>query len=353
MKKILLFILFSAFTIFSQSENKYVPLNSPQTGFINDLVLIYQGGTHRMEWNEAEFSPYTAVYDSLTKAGNWLFDGFLFIEFKDGKGHEFAHGYGNKPARKVDWLWLLKRNFERNKGLDALDRTISSFIYEIGVPPSKRKVVLTLPEPIINQEDWGAVDGDTLIFNNNDARINACRWFIETALNMWKEFNPHNLELAGFYWVAEYGSEAAEVIPAVAKIIKDAGKKFYWIPYWKAPLNSDWEMLGFDAAYQQPNHFFHPELPDERIDLACQFAAEHNMGLEMEFDKRMISDSTNYYGRFWSYINSFEKNDVWKNSAVAYYEGGGAIYALANSNDKNLRRAYNKLVEIIIKRQQE
>jgi len=65
----------------------------------------------------------------------------------------------------------------------------------------------------------------------------------------------------------------------------------------------------------------------------------------------MISDSTNYYGRFWSYINAFEKNDVWINSAVAYYEGGGAIYALANSNDKNLRRAYNKLVEIIIKRQ--
>jgi len=51
MKKILLFILFSAFTLFSQSENKYVPLNSPQTGFINDLVLIYQGGAHRMEWN--------------------------------------------------------------------------------------------------------------------------------------------------------------------------------------------------------------------------------------------------------------------------------------------------------------
>lgn len=350
MKKIFLFILAFASVSFSQNENAYLKLNSPQTGFINDLVLIYQGGTHRMEWNETEFNPYTAVYDSLTDTGNWLFDGFLFIEFKDGRGHEFAHGYGDNPARKEDWLWLLDRNFEKNKALHALDKTISTFIYKIGVPPSKRKVVLTLPEPIINQKDWGAVDGDTLIFDNTAARVKACLWFVEEALNRWKEFNPHNLELSGFYWVAEYGSEAAEVIPAVSKTIKDAGKKFYWIPYWNAPLNSAWNQLGFDAAYQQPNHFFHPELSDERIDLACKFAAEYNMGLEMEFDKRMISDSLNFYGRFWSYINSFERNDVWKNSAVAYYEGGGAIYALANAKDKRLNLAYKKLVEIIIKR---
>ncbi len=111
MLKVFLFILVFTFTSFPQIENEYLPLISQQTDFIRDRVLIYQGGAHRMDWTQEEFIPYTVAYDSLSISGNWLFNGFLFIEFKDGRGDEYAHSYGNKPARKEDWLWLLERNF--------------------------------------------------------------------------------------------------------------------------------------------------------------------------------------------------------------------------------------------------
>jgi len=38
-----------------------------------------------------------------------LLDGFLFLEFTDGKGCGFATRYSDKNARKKEWLWLLDR----------------------------------------------------------------------------------------------------------------------------------------------------------------------------------------------------------------------------------------------------
>ncbi len=92
---------------------------------IADLVLIYQGGTHRPEWTKEQFVPYV-VHEDRQGNKNWLFDGFLFLEFKDGKGRNYAPGYEKLNARRQEWEWLLNRNFEKGKAFSALNDCMAS-----------------------------------------------------------------------------------------------------------------------------------------------------------------------------------------------------------------------------------
>lgn len=63
-----------------------------KTNKIRDLALIYQGGVQRIDWTPDQFVPYvTHQFADGTK--EWLFDGFLFLEFADGKGSTYAYGY--------------------------------------------------------------------------------------------------------------------------------------------------------------------------------------------------------------------------------------------------------------------
>jgi hypothetical protein len=329
----------------------YTPILQSDSLSITDLVLIYQGGTHRLPWSTDQFLPYVSYNDRERAKEQWLFDGFLFIEFKDNRGYEYAHGYKQRPARKEEWLWLIQRNFEKDVAVEALDRACADVAERIGTPARKRKIILTLPEPIIGQSDWGSLNGRALDFNKPDDRIAACAWYVDQALNAWSALSPKNLELSGFYWVAEYGSESKTILPRIGEMVRSRGRRFYWIPYWNAPLAGEWKSLGFDMAFQQPNHFFHPEVPNERLDDACSFARNHKMGLEMEFDGRALSNPGTFRPRFHSYLEFFKKNAVIDSSSIAYYEGGGALLNLAMSRNVEERSLYDMLASIVAARQ--
>ena len=329
----------------------YAALTQSDSLSITDLVLIYQGGTHRLAWTSDHFLPYVSTTDRTSHREQWLFDGFLFIEFKDNRGFEYAHGYKQRPARKEEWMWLLQRNFERGIALEGLDRACISTAARIGPPLRKRKVVLTLPEPTVGQVDWGSLNGRELDFNRPDDRIAACKWYMDEALSLWNALSPENLDLAGFYWVAEYGSESKTILPRIGELVRSKGKRFYWIPYWNAPLAGEWKSLGFDAAYQQPNHFFHTEVSDDRLNEACAFARVHEMGLEMEFDGQAITAPRDFRPRFHSYLEFFRKNAVIDSSAIAYYEGGGVLLNLASSQAVEERALYDLLASALIARQ--
>lgn len=335
----------------SASAGGYLPLTSPQTAGIADLVLIYQGGTHRPAWTPDQFKPYVSFQDPDKPREQWLFDGFLFIEFKDNRGREYARGYGQKPGRKEDWLWLIERNFEKGHAIDALDKTIAQTAERIGTAPRRRQVVLTLPEPIHEQKDWGELDGRPLDFANPDDRVAACAWHVQTALAKWKAHAPKHLDLAGFYWVAEQSSHGDAILPRIAADIRATGKRFFWIPYWNARGAANWQKLGFDAAYQQPNHFFKPEIPDNRLDLACAFARTNGMGLEFECDGRAIQSPDVFRPRLHAYLQGFERNGVKTNAAMAYYEGGASLRQMAQSADPEVRALYHAVARWVADRQ--
>lgn len=302
-----------------------------KTTDIQDLVLIYQGGAHRLDWTEDQFLPYV-VHENAAGKKDWFFDGFLFLEFKDGKGRCYTSRYEKLSARKQEWEWLLGRIFEEGKSLSALNSCIGRQKRLLGDPGYKHRVVISVPEAIPDQKDWGELNGKALDFSNDADKYTACKWFIDEVEKRFRKAGYNNLELAGFYWVAEDIVTSRNQTVPLGDYIRSLNKKFYWIPYWNAMGYSDWESLGFDVAYAQPNHFFDAQIPDERISQTCKLARTHNMGLEVEFDERALAGQENSFrNRLVSYLDTFEANGVYSDAAIAYYEGGGAIINFAKS----------------------
>lgn len=242
-------LLIAGYEVSAQpAPGKYLPMTD-----IRDLVLIYQGGSHRMDYNAEQLRPYV-VHEDRFGNRDWLFDGFLFLEFDSGKGVSY-HVRGSAPlARKEDWAWLVDRHFESGKGIAALDDCIAAAVRELGEPPFRHKVVIGIPEPPRGQKDWGELEGRKLDFSNEEDRIAACKWYADLLEERFRSSGFRHLELAGFYWLPEILRQSREVTRALGDYVRSKGLRFYWIPYYTAQGYSEWRDLGFDAAYLQPTY---------------------------------------------------------------------------------------------------
>uniref|UniRef100_UPI003216FFBB DUF4855 domain-containing protein n=1 Tax=uncultured Draconibacterium sp. TaxID=1573823 RepID=UPI003216FFBB len=318
---------------------------------IADLVLIYHGGVHRpLEWTKEDFIPYVVHKDSKGNK-NWLFDGFLFLEFKDGKGRDYAPGYSKQNARKPEWEWLLDRNFQKDRAFSALDQCISEQGEELAAPAFNHKLIAGIPSPIKNQKDWGEINGKPLDFSKQEDRLEAAKWYVDKFIARYKKEAYKNLDLEGLYWVDEDVNGCADILIPLGDYIRSKGLKFVWIPYWHAPGYDEWEKYKFDFAWMQPNHFFNKKIEDERIDQACAFAQNKNMGVEMEFDSRALTDNpNNMRSRLVSYIDGFEKNKVFSEASIAYYEGGKGFYDFYKSTNPKDKELIDRLAKHIINR---
>lgn len=345
--------LFAGNLACSQSP-AYLPLAARECAGISDLVLIYQGGEHRPEWTAEQFQPYVSWTSPRTGRAEWLFDGFLFLELWNGIDRDFAAGYGRKPARKEEWEWYLDRLFAPGRALAALNAQCETVSRSIGEPARKRQVVIMIPEPIQDQTDWGDIAGTTMDFQRNEHRLAACRWYLKEIQRRWTEAKLSRLELAGLYWLSEHTQHGgAELLPSVAREIRQYGWKFFWIPYWKASGAEDWRRLGFNAAYQQPNYFFNPLVPATRFDQAMSFAQKHGMGVEMEWDHKIFKNPETFIPRMEAYLESFRKAGADQAASMAHYEGGGALMQLAKSTNPDERELYREYCETIARRQRQ
>src|SRR5262245_52480847 len=68
-----------------KEEEGYLPLYRDRKPSITDLVLIYQGAVQRLPWTPEQLAPYVSARDPRSNQEKWLFDGFLFIEYWDGR----------------------------------------------------------------------------------------------------------------------------------------------------------------------------------------------------------------------------------------------------------------------------
>jgi hypothetical protein len=336
-------------------QTGYYPLWKEGSTVPVDLMLIYQGGVGRPQWTVDRFAPYVTYSDPQTGKEQWLLDGFLIIEFTDFMGNTYQPDSKRKPARKESWLKLLERNFAANDGVPMLEEACRNARQRIGPPRRRRRVVLTLPVPIVGQTDWGELDGRALDFHKSADRLAACRWYVDAAMEKWRALAPKEIDLVGFYWVQEEGpmtEEERSFLRAVAQIVHAQKKQYYWIPYWLHPqVQSAWHSFGFDAAYQQPNYFFRPDVPGSRLQEACDFAGRSGMGLEMEFDERVITKPEIFRPRLEAYLDSFTQNGVRDGSAMGWYDGGGALFQLATSKDPDVRRLYDRISQFVLTRQ--
>ncbi len=322
---------------------------------ITDLVLIYDGSPSRGIWTPERFKPY--VLREKKGEVEWLFDGFLFIEYLAKSGARLCPITTRKDADKRDWQELIDHYFQEGQSIPALEQLMDSLAAMGRQPARKRKVVITLPTPITGSSpnqidissDWGELGGRKLDFRNQADRFNAATWYIDEVLKRWEARKFKHLELAGFYWVFERAWQVHHTAE-LGEYVRSRGSRLYWIPSWPQG-RKNWRQYGFDFVYQQPNYFFH-RLPTEaaRLDTACKFAADCGTTMEMEFNQDLLTKAA-FQQYFDEYLRSFAKYGVWEKKPVAYYEGGSAWLEMSKSADPNVKSRFEALADLIVRRQ--
>lgn len=317
--------------------------------FPTDMALIYHGNTNRLAWNAEQLKPY--LYTMENGKPQWLFDGFLFLEIfrtKDGKNFD----YRIQPAlQRPDWEWLIQRTFRDGSGPDALEELMAGLDKQGFKAPYKRKVVLSIPNPVNDDVTWGELNGKKLDFHSTEDRVAAATWFADRMLEEWKKKNYKYLELAGFYWLRETinNDKAVDLVKAVGEYVHQKKLDFYWIPYYGAKRAGEWKNMGFDIAYQQPNYFFNLDSPHDILTGAIDFGKKANSAFEMEFDARLMTND-GYMKKYNDYIDEFGKEGIWQHTPVAYYEGGDGWYKMSQSSDPKVRKAFQRLSDTLVVR---
>lgn len=160
----------------------------------SDMVLIYAGGARNRNWSVDRMKDYVSYTDRDGKA-HWLFDGFLLLEIRDigpgsaevafDPGHKNEDGSILPAATQADWLKLIDYYFSEGQVIDAIERSVEEASQTLGVPPSKRQIVVSIPNPIVYKQPiaqkggttyWGVIDNRVLDFSDEADRALACRW---------------------------------------------------------------------------------------------------------------------------------------------------------------------------------
>ena len=377
-----------------------------------DMTLIPGPSSHRkpLEWSKDRWRKHVSYVDE-NGTEHWLFDSFLLIE-----------GQQNGVYGETPWTYVLTSSYARSANrnlweqllafwfdggtfpwqeswwgdgvnsfgrwysgnteqlyfpagqLDALDACVEEVAARIGAPPSKRYVVMALPEPIYfdNYIDgvenpgsartvyWGAIDGEKMDFSRPEHRIRACQWFMDETRAAFQRKNYRNIELLGFYilpeeldhnWRKQY-KQYDVVIPAVAAYAHSCNEALYWIPYNLAPGYKKWQDFGIDIAYMQPNYYWEPD----KKPMGTTFSEinKYRMGLELEFEYSMVENvngsasAQTYRARFDEYLRWARTSGVYGSRSIALYSGTDALEQLADSPLPGDRETYHKLGHFLI-----
>lgn len=335
-----------------------------------DMVLLYGGGRQRYipNWDNDRLSSYVTYTD---EAGNetWFFDAFLFLEFADyGSGSAmvtYATGYKDPStgtildsATKKDWERLVDYYFLKGHNIAALDETVGNAAIRLGQPKKKPRVVITIPEPITRKNwsvtgasttYWGEVDGKTLDFSKAADRVEACRWYIDRVRALFNDRAYKNVELAGFYWIAEKSTDSSTILAAISDYLHSLNYSFNWIPYFTAQGYAQWQQWGFDYAYLQPNYFFNDATPLSRLDEACNMGIAAKMGMEMEFDDNALASNGRGY-KLRNYMDAFRRYKVWDERRIAYYQGNNTVHTLKHSLKAEDNELYHEFAKFVTTR---
>lgn len=349
---------------------EHIVADIPSADQATDMVLIYHGYHTRPAWTSEDMKYY--IYRENEGKVEWLFDGFLFLElYANINGVEYDYGIANEAngkvaPRKLEWEDLLQKTFAEGKGPDAIEATIDSLVQTGVQPPYKRKAMFALPNPQVLCKDWGILNHKTMDFTNNEDRLDAVKWYVGRILEEWKKKEYKYVDLAGFYWLHEQLDthsfvdkkvEDVELVKNVSSYLNELGYPLTWIPYYGAAGADKWQEMGFNMAYQQPNYFFSIHSPISIITGAIDFARQHNMFLEMEFDERLLdgdpgqgASSSQFQERYYTYLAEFEKANAWNNFPIAYYEGGKAWLRMCTSRNAEAKAMVKALGDILVKR---
>ncbi len=338
--------------------------------YYSNLALCYGGSVHRTPylWDKDRFEAHTTYTDPEGKE-HWLFDAFLAIEFADSQRNmSYMLGNGRPSADKTSWTALMDYWFDSTDGFAALDKAVGEAIERIGAPATTRKVVMTMPDPIIYQNFkdaessttyWGFLDGKQMDFSKASDRLQVLRWYIDEVRKRWHNASYKNLEFIGFYIISEdlatpgYGWSAElkhweDIFPEISDYIHSCNETLTWIPYNSAGGYQNWKKFSIDYAMMQPNYFWHSEY---NMDTYMSKVKENGLSMELELDSKILEDSEGseaYRTRFYKYMDMCKEMNLYGKRELSYYFGTNDFYSLSKSDSPKDISLYNDLCNFII-----
>ena len=283
-------------------------------------MLVYAGGGRHYGSEQFEHMLYPAG------ATHTILDGLVTLDLASPQGHSFT-SWANGPPSIDDYGVYLDSLFSPRSPLTVAD--------SIGRAHADTLLLAVMvPYPL----------GTVRRFPPADSRIAFLANYMALAESLFAARGYGSLRLWGFYWLPEaVTSGDTLIVQRFTSLVHRQGLKALWIPTFLGGSAMDWRGLGFDEACLQPNYFFDPTVQDARLDSAVNRAVSVQMGLEIEFDKRLLTDSV-YRKRLEPYLAALERSPGREVRNLAVYDGAGAMDEIAVSRDSYLLGLYRRLV---------
>ena len=370
-----------------------------------DISLVTMGwhNANPPEWTADRFASHVS-YTDASGTPHWLFDSFLCIDGWDGKrGLSYSLANGRYSAGKESWQDLLDAWLGEDGALALLDQAVDrAASLQLGTPPSKRYVVMSLPDPTRFQyfsdkssstTYWGSLDGVALDFASVEDQKAAWRWYMDSCRELFYQRRYKHLELAGFYILSEE-------LPLAPDFFKSAGQSYtpgvdtinweyknweelvpwasayahscieglWWVPYHLAPGYKVWSELGFDCVFMQPNYYWDHDNVSHPLSATENALKTYKMGIELEFEYSLVESvmadgrsgpdgngSPTFYlkdvpmlrQRVRDYMDMYVHSGLYGQLPIAVYSGTDAWNQLATSTYPEDRKMFLDLCSFI------
>jgi uncharacterized protein DUF4855 len=301
---------------------------------------VYSGGPKRPPYVVDDLVRLLSVVDTAGRSTGRLCDGVILTEYLAVSGRYYMPWLNGQLSRGSDWELYLDSLSAPGGILTRLEAAVVRA--EVG----RITIAVMVPYPDAAQQDF-TYGGRTYDLSDGEHRAAVVEQYIRDVVSRVTARRLPHLVFYGFYWLNEAVLPAdSGLVARVTKTARGMGYGFLWIPSWGAAGAEDWRSFGFDEAWQQPNYFFHPEIGPARLDSAISRARGAGMGLELEFDRRLFSD-TSFRARLGPYLDMLGRASDLRSRSIAIYEGGGALIELSRRGDAWHRELYGRLVAIL------
>ena len=279
----------------------------------------------------------------------WLFDAFC-PGMGRYNGQPIGEAEGNVHLDKEMTEDILDEYFSDGKWLSRINSIIEGLKPSVPGKFVPKKIVLTIP--LIINSNWGELDGKSLHPSNDSDegrqdRATIANWFVDECVRRFVENDYENLRLIGFYWQEENGKIEPAYGRQIADHIHSYDLNFYWVPWYNAYNNANWDKYGFDKTWLQPNYLFYEDSYKDKSHLydAYDKASRYGMLLEMEMDNLRSLD------RMKDYWDVYEEKGVLDSWPLTYYESGSMLPSRDNIIDPEWKAFHQRVAEDIADRQ--
>lgn len=310
-------------------------------------ILVYAGGRGRPGYTVADFGHLITSVDTSGQPVGWLMTGALFLEIRASSGRGFATWAVHPSATGVDWEAYIDSLLGPGGAISRLDSAVALATGRIGTPRSEFEVTIMVPYPDPTLDSI-RYRGRVYHPSSADDRLALVDAYVHDVQVRFSTRRFRHVTLYGIYWLYETVDGAdRQFLPRVAAAVHATGLQFFWIPYYRSAGHESWRTFGFDEAWYQPNYFFHPGLSPLRIDSAMVVADTLGMGIEIELDGRIFTN-TAFANNLLPYIVTLWMHPALRARPIAVYDGAGGLFEMATSRDPRIRDQYDRLVSVLI-----